>query len=74
MKMVQKVVSAIKLEEAYFCVNCELVTNCSDMCPACGRRQLWPLQKWLGRVIGCENGMNKEDRLRGIQRVHELCM
>ena len=72
MKMVQKVVSAIKLEEAYFCVNCELVTNCLDICPACGHRELWSLERWLGRVNGCENSMNKEGTLRGIRLAHEI--
>jgi RNA polymerase subunit RPABC4/transcription elongation factor Spt4 len=49
-KTTLEVASAIRLEEAYFCLNCELVTNCSDICPACGRRELWSLEKWLGRL------------------------
>ena len=48
--MALEVASAIRLEEAYFCLNCELVTNFSDICPVCGHRELWSLEKWLGRV------------------------
>jgi hypothetical protein len=47
--------SAIKLEDAYFCLNCETVTNYLDICPLCGERRLWPLQNWLGRISGSEN-------------------
>ena len=50
-----EVPSAIQLEEAYFCLNCEAVTNCSDICPLCGNQQLWCLENWLGRVGGQEN-------------------
>jgi len=45
-------VSAIRLEEAFFCLNCEVVTNCSDICPACGHSHLWLLENWLGRING----------------------
>ena len=48
--MTGETLSAIKLEDAFFCLNCEAVTNCSDVCPVCGNRQLWSLQNWLGRV------------------------
>ena len=48
--------SAIKLEDAFFCLDCETVTNCSDVCPACGNRHLWSLQSWLGRVGDRGNG------------------
>jgi hypothetical protein len=51
--------SAIKLEDAYFCLNCETVTNYLDICPLCGERRLWSLQNWLGRINGSEN---KQDR------------
>ena len=46
--------SAIKLEDAYFCLSCEAVTNCSDTCPTCGHIYLWSLQNWLGRINGPE--------------------
>ena len=59
--------SAIRLEEAYFCINCEVVTNCSDICPACGHRQLWPLENWLGRLNGTENSGDKKGTPRGVQ-------
>jgi hypothetical protein len=66
-RMAVEVASAIKLEEAYFCLNCEVVTNCVDTCPACGHRQLWCLENWLGKVNACENSMDKEVIL---QEVH----
>lgn len=47
--------SAIKLEDAFFCLSCELVTNSSDLCPGCGRKHLWPLENWIGRVDAFEN-------------------
>ena len=65
--MVAEVASAIKLGEAYFCLNCEVVTNCVDTCPACGHRQLWRLENWLGKVNASENSMDKEVIL---QEVH----
>jgi hypothetical protein len=58
--MFVEIPSVIKLKEAYFCLNCEVVTNCSDICPACGRRQLWSLENWLGRVTGRENSGDEE--------------
>jgi len=48
--MTGEILSAIKLEDAFFCLDCEIVTNCSDVCPACGNRRLWFLQNWLGRA------------------------
>ena len=71
-KMALEVASAIRLEDAYFCLNCELVTNCLDICPACGHRELWSLEKWLGRVKSCENSMDKEGTLRGIRLAHGM--
>ncbi len=65
--MTLEVASAIRLEEAYFCLNCEVVTNFLDICPACGHRQLWSLENWLGRINGRENGGNKEDTLTKIE-------
>lgn len=66
-RMAVEVASAIRLGEAYFCLNCEVVTNCGDTCPACGHRQLWCLENWLGKVNACENSMDKEVIL---QEVH----
>ena len=60
--MALEVASAIRLEEAYFCLNCEVVTNFSDICPVCGHRELWSLEKWLGRVNGLEDSMDKVGR------------
>ena len=51
--------SAIRLEEAYFCLNCEVVTNCSDICPACGQKELWLLEKWIGKKNLRRNGSEK---------------
>lgn len=48
--MTQKTKSAIRLEEAYFCLSCEVVTNSAGACLVCGDTQLWPLQNWIGRV------------------------
>jgi len=59
--------SAIRLTEAYFCLDCEVVTNCADICPACGQRQLWSLENWLGRVNGSDSGGDKEDPLTKIE-------
>ena len=53
-------VSAIKLEEAHFCLSCEAVTNCSDTCPACGHTYLWSLQNWLGRIYGPDFSKNRK--------------
>ena len=60
--MALEVASAIRLEEAYFCLNCEVVTNFSDICPVCGHRELWPLEKWLGRVNSLADCMGKVGR------------
>ena len=46
----KEIISAIRLEDAYFCLNCEAITNCVDICPSCGHRGLWPVQNWIGRV------------------------
>ncbi len=54
MKAELEIASAIRLGEAYFCLSCEVVTNCADICPACGNRKLWPLQNWLGKVYVSE--------------------
>ncbi len=59
--------SAIKLEDAFFCLSCEAVTNCSDVCPGCGHGQLWPLENWLGRVNGHENSEDKESTVQEVQ-------
>jgi len=60
--MALEAASAIRLEEAYFCLNCELVTNLSDICPICGHRKLWSLEKWLGRLNSLEDGTDKVGR------------
>jgi hypothetical protein len=67
MEMPIEVASAIRLESAYFCLSCEVVTNCSDICPACGHRQLWLLENWLGKINARENGSDKEGTLKGVQ-------
>jgi len=53
--MQAKMPSAIRLKEAFFCLSCEVVTNCSDSCPACGDRKLWHLEHWLGRINAYES-------------------
>lgn len=67
-----EVASAIRLGEAYFCLNCEVVTNCVDVCPACGHRRLWPLENWLGRVNGHENSRYKKPNPEEIHRVRTV--
>ena len=42
----------IRLEDAYLCLNCEVVTNSAGLCPSCGHKHLWPLEQWIGRVSG----------------------
>jgi hypothetical protein len=64
--------SAIRLEEAYFCLNCETVTNYLDICPLCGERRLWPLQNWLGRINGSENKKDQELPRPAVQGVGAL--
>lgn len=59
--------SAIRLEDAYFCLSCEAVTNCSDICPACGHIYLWSLQNWLGRVNGPEFSKYRKSTSKRIQ-------
>jgi len=61
-KTALEVGSAITLEEAYFYLNCESVTNSSEPCPVCGHRELWPLEKWLGRVNSLADCMGKVGR------------
>ncbi len=72
--MTLEIASAIRLEIAYFCLNCEVITNCSDMCPACGHRHLWSLENWLGRLNGSENRVDEEGILtkRGKLPVRDL--
>ena len=64
--------SAIRLEDAYFCLSCEAVTNCSDTCPFCGHRYLWSLQNWLGRVNGPEFSKYRKSATRKIEAVRTL--
>ncbi len=58
--MAANIPSAIRLEEAYFCLNCEAISNCVDTCPVCGHRLLWCLESWLGKVNTGENSMDNE--------------
>jgi RNA polymerase subunit RPABC4/transcription elongation factor Spt4 len=67
MEMPIEVASVIRLGEAYFCLNCEVLTNCSDMCPACGHRQLWVLENWIGKINALENGSDKKGTLKCLQ-------
>ena len=62
-----EVPSVIQLEEAYFCLNCEVVTNCSDICPVCGNQHLWCLENWLGRVGGQENSGYRKSMIEEFQ-------
>ena len=62
-----EVASVIRLGEAYFCLNCEVLTNCSDICPVCGHRELWLLENWIGKINALENGSDKAGTLKGVQ-------
>jgi hypothetical protein len=52
--------SVIRLGEAYFCLNCEVATNCPNLCPSCGHSQLWLLQNWIGKINAPENASDNE--------------
>jgi len=58
--------SAIRLEEAYFCLNCEVVTNCAAICPACGHNKMWLLENWIGKMNSSQNGSDKESSLKSV--------
>jgi hypothetical protein len=59
-------ISAIKLEDAHFCLSCEAVTNGSDTCPACGHTYLWSFQSWLGRKYGPDFSKNRKLNLKEV--------
>jgi hypothetical protein len=65
--MTGEILSAIKLEDAFFCLDCETVTNCSDVCPACGNRRLWFLQNWLGRLGDQGNSKYRKTKIEEFQ-------
>ena len=71
--MTGEILSVIRLEDAFFCLSCEAVTNAVDVCPVCGDRQLWPLQNWMGRVGNREKsryGMPAREELQpGAQKI-----
>ncbi len=64
--------TVIRLEDAYFCLNCEAVTNYVDYCPRCGERQLWALESWLGRVTGPEHSRYKKSEAPEYRAVQSL--
>ena len=66
MEMPIEVASVIRLESAYFCLNCEVITNSSDICPVCGHGELWHLEHWLERVNAHER---VEDKVSTSQEV-----
>lgn len=74
MKIPVELMAAIRLEDAFFCLSCEGVTNCSDTCPVCGNRNLWPLQNWLGRVSGPENSRYRKTPRKEISPARVLVM
>ena len=65
----EEMASVIRLEEAYFCLNCEVLTNYSEMCPVCGQRQLWPLENWIGKINARENAGDKECNLKNVNEM-----
>jgi hypothetical protein len=40
----------IALEEARFCIECELIFAGTFHCPRCGGEVVWPLAQWLSRT------------------------
>jgi hypothetical protein len=44
----------IKLERAFLCLDCEGVGDCSELCPSCGSKAVYPLAKFINRT-----GLNK---------------
>jgi RNA polymerase subunit RPABC4/transcription elongation factor Spt4 len=62
MEMPNEAVSAIELKSAYFCLNCEVITDRPDICPVCGYGQLWNLEHWLGRANGIARERRVEDK------------
>lgn len=49
--MKPEIIRVIKLTEANFCLNCEVITDWKNVCPICAEKQLWPLRNWLENVI-----------------------
>ncbi len=75
MKNHREIISAIRLEDAYFCLNCEAITNCVDICPSCGNRGLWPVQNWIGRVTDGNSkyrGGVLEEQVETVEAVEKL--
>lgn len=64
--------SVIRLGEAYFCLNCEVVTNCSDLCPVCGHRQLWLLENWIGKITAPKYDSSKEGTSKDVRLAPSL--
>ncbi len=71
MKTPLEISSAIRLGEAYFCLSCEVVTDCADNCPVCGNRNLWPLENWLGKVYVPERNVMAGDVSRVRKASHK---
>ena len=67
MKMTGEISAIIRLEDAFFCLDCEIITSCSDVCPVCGNHRLWFLQNWLGSVGDQENSKSKKPTIREFQ-------
>jgi hypothetical protein len=44
----------IALEEALFCLDCELIFAGTARCPRCGDEVVWPLAQWLSRPPAAE--------------------
>ncbi len=59
--------SMITLHDAYFCLNCELITDNLYECPVCTNRMMWPIENWLNRVKDDQKQLNKgNESLKGI--------
>lgn len=43
---------ALRLDEAVLCVDCNVLSNVTrDVCPSCGSRARFPVQRWIDRTI-----------------------
>lgn len=60
--LVQKELSTVSLQNAVFCVNCEIISDSSqDVCAVCGSRSLLSLVRILGGTLWSRNSRRKDE-------------
>ena len=47
--MICAVYDVVLLKKAYLCIDCESLSECSTICPACSSLNVHPLASWLNR-------------------------